>query len=268
MPGAPLETIERYYDAVPRATARTEPMGPLTLFVANQGWPYYARPRLDARATVTAADVDAVRARQRELGVPQQLEWVGEVTPSLAAACLESGLTVHRHPLLVLERLVPVSPVEVVHVRLMTPDDPDLRMVRAAIGVGFQTSGTGRGPASVAERDSVARREERQVKRHYRDLVATGLLRVAGAFSADGAVGGGSHSPRDGVTEITGVAVLPAYRRQGIGALLTAALVKDAQRHEVTTVFCSADASDVARVYERVGFRRIGTACVAMSADG
>jgi len=31
----------------------------------------------------------------------------------------------------------------------------------------------------------------------------------------------------------------------------------------VTTVFCSADDDDVARVYAAVGFRRVGTACIA-----
>jgi ribosomal protein S18 acetylase RimI-like enzyme len=268
MPADLLATIERYYDAVPRATARTETVGPLTLFVAERGWPYYARPRLAGRAAVTAADVGAVRARQRQLGVPQQLEWVDEVTPSLAAACAEGGLVVHRHPLLVLEQLRAAPAVEGVSVRLMQPGDADLRLVRAAVGVGFRFSGTSRGTASVAERDAAAQREDPSMQRHYGDLVAAGLLRVAGAFCAGGAVGGGSHSPRDGVTEITGVALLPAYRRQGIGASLTAALVSDARRLGVTTIFCSADSDEVARVYERVGFRRTGTACVAEPAAG
>jgi hypothetical protein len=31
----------------------------------------------------------------------------------------------------------------------------------------------------------------------------------------------------------------------------------------VTTVFCSAQSDDVARVYAGVGFERVGTACIA-----
>ena len=43
-----LADLERYYDDVPRAFARTEEIGPFTLFVTRDphGWPYYARPRL------------------------------------------------------------------------------------------------------------------------------------------------------------------------------------------------------------------------------
>ena len=66
-----LETLDAYFDAVPRQAARAEGIGPFTLFVQAQGgWPYYARPRRGA-TTFTAADVERVRARQRELGVPE-----------------------------------------------------------------------------------------------------------------------------------------------------------------------------------------------------
>ena len=64
-----LDRIERYYDGVPRAAARVETIGPFTLFVKQgAGWPYYARPNLGA-TTFSAADVERVRSRQRELGV-------------------------------------------------------------------------------------------------------------------------------------------------------------------------------------------------------
>ncbi|MDH6132470.1 hypothetical protein P3T37_001855 [Kitasatospora sp. MAA4] len=35
---------------------------------------------------MTAADVAAVRARQRELRIPEAFEWVAETTPALRAA--------------------------------------------------------------------------------------------------------------------------------------------------------------------------------------
>lgn len=49
-----------------------------------------------------AADVARVRARQRELAIPESVEWIAETTPVLRAAVEESGLVVHEHPLTVL----------------------------------------------------------------------------------------------------------------------------------------------------------------------
>ena len=65
------------------------------------------------------------------------------------------------------------------------------------------------------------------------------------------------------MTEIVGVATLPAYRRRGIGAALTAALADDAVRLGVGLIFLSAAGDDVAAIYERLGFRRVGFACEA-----
>ncbi|MEJ7742141.1 MAG: GNAT family N-acetyltransferase [Nocardioidaceae bacterium] len=76
-------------------------------------------------------------------------------------------------------------------------------------------------------------------------------------------VGGGSYSPVDDVAELVGVAVLPAYRRRGLAAQVTHLLAMDAMARGVTTVFCSAQSEDVARVYEGIGFHRVGTACIA-----
>ena len=89
-----------------------------------------------------------------------------------------------------------------------------------------------------------------------------------GAFDADsGAVGGGNHNPRvvdgRGVSEVVGVAVLPAYRRRGIAAHLSGEVARHAVENGAETVFCSAGDEDVARVYASVGFRRVGTACIA-----
>jgi ribosomal protein S18 acetylase RimI-like enzyme len=86
---------------------------------------------------------------------------------------------------------------------------------------------------------------------------------MAGAYDAQGAVGGGSHSPRGRTTELTGIAVVPRARRQGVGAAITALLVADARERGITTAFLSARDDAVARVYERIGFQRIGTACIA-----
>lgn len=89
------------------------------------------------------------------------------------------------------------------------------------------------------------------------------LLAMAAAYDERGVTGGGSHSPRGTTTELTGIAVLPRARRRGVGAALRGALVSDARQRGVHTVFLSAQDDAVARVYERVGFVRVGTAWIA-----
>ena len=244
-----LGRIERYYDQAPRASATTEEVGPFTLFLRSdpRGWPYYARPRSGAEVRPTAEDVRRVRERQRELVVPEQLEWVGELVPDLAQAARDAGMTVHEHPLMVLTRAVGAPRVAGVEVRLLAADDPTLGTVDAAVGAGFEESDeVGHGDAPW-----------------LRELVARGTTRLAGAYESGTPVGGGSHQPRGDVTELTGVAVVPRARRRGVGAALTAALVADAQALGAGTVFLSAGGPEVAQVYARVGFDRVATACIA-----
>ncbi len=91
-------------------------------------------------------------------------------------------------------------------------------------------------------------------------------MRFAAAYSSEGGaglVGGGTHTPIGGTSEITGVGVLPAFRRRGLAASLTYVLAMDALARGPRTVFCSAEDDDVARVYGRIGVRRVGTACIA-----
>jgi hypothetical protein len=99
-----LARLERCYDAIPRVGgARVEVLGPFALFLREgPGWPYYARPRL-GETTVTTTDVEAVRVRQRELGVPEVIEWVDETTPALLPAARAAGLSLQLAPLMVLD---------------------------------------------------------------------------------------------------------------------------------------------------------------------
>ena len=64
--GADLLTrLEIYYDTVPRLSSTTVDIGPFTLFVAQSGWPSYARPQVGASTEVTVDAVHAVLDRQR-----------------------------------------------------------------------------------------------------------------------------------------------------------------------------------------------------------
>ena len=257
-----LGRVEAYFDAAPRAAADVEEHGALSLFVSRIPWRSYARPRLDLGEDVGADDVAAVRARQRELGVREAFEWVAETTPSLTGAALGAGLEVRQVPLLALEpggwAAPPVPPG--VDVRMLGADDPALPGAQAAVELAFAAADPAFGSAGAQERDlAVARLGDLGF---LRERLRAGLTAMAVAERAgEGPLGAGSHQPVGDVTEVTGVGTLPAARRRGIGAALTGRLVEHARDRGAALVFLSAADDAVARLYERLGFRRIGTAC-------
>lgn len=275
-----IERIDAFCDVVPRRRARADAFGPLVLFVpTGPGWPYYARPRRGPRTPVTAADVRAVRARQRELLIPESFEWIEQVAPEMAAAASEAGLDVNRHPLMVLSAAPPDRPSALrpagvpalppgVTVRAVPPEDAELDRVWAVPAVAFGHPGTAAGKAGVQERDKIAADYDGGTIEMLRERLRSGHSVVAAAFGPDGPLAAGSYQAVDGVAEITGVGVLPSSRRQGLGAAVTALLARDALDRGVATVFLSASDDVVARVYARIGFREVGVAMIAEPAGG
>jgi len=256
-----LERIDAYLDAVPHSAADPEQIGKFTLFRPRALWQYYARPRLGLTEEITADDVDEVRRRQRSLELPQNFEWVVQLTPSLGQAALASGLSVVEYPLLVLRAAQPLPELAAdITVRLVNADDPDFARVHAVASVGFGAAGTSIGREGARERDERAAESKPNAIDFMRDRARRGLSVTYAAFDSDGPVSVGTHQPVGDVTEVVGVATLPFARRRGLGAAVTAALVEDALGRGVTTVFLSAGSNDVARVYEKVGFERIGDA--------
>jgi GNAT superfamily N-acetyltransferase len=258
-----LERIEAYYDAAPRPAADVEEHGALTLFVSRIPWRFYARPRLGLGTDdVGADDVAAVRARQRELGVREAFEWVHETTPSLAGAAAAAGLEVKSVPLLALDaaRWTPPPAPPGVTVRMLGAEDRALPASQAAVELAFAAEGMGLGDAGPEARDLT---EAKLGDLGFlRERVRRGLTALAVAESEEeGVLGAGSHQLVGAVTEVTGVGTLPSARRRGLGAAVTGRLVEDARRRGAAIVFLSAADDDVARMYERLGFRRIGTAC-------
>jgi len=259
-----LDRIEAYYDAVPRADSRPETLGPLTLFVADRpGFRWYARPSLGADG-ITADDVAAMRQRQRALGQPESFEWVAEITPSLAAAARRAGLAVSELPLMVLDPAAarrPPAPAGV-ELRLVRPDD-DLARIDAVARIGFAVGGTAVGQLGVTALAGQAAEASPALLAKQRERLVTGRTVSAVALVGGDPVSVGSHQPVGEVSEVVGVATLPAMRRRGIGAAVTGLLVADAVGRGVETLFLSAGSDEIARVYERTGFRRVGTACIA-----
>jgi len=259
-----IQRLERYYDAVPRRRTRSEQVGPFTLFVAESGWPFYARPKLGGSDKIRPDDVRRVLDRQSELDIPRSIEWVDEVTPGLAEVVESTSIKVARCPLLVLDGAPRGSAGTA---RTLGPDEIDtLVATRAAISVGFSYGGTTTGDAGIEARDAEIELARKKVDEDFLASLRMDAVRMAAVSVPEaelGPVGGGSYSRVGDVAEITGVAVLPAYRRRGFAAQLTYVLATDALVRGVATVFCSAESDDVARVYDGIGFRRVGTACIA-----
>jgi ribosomal protein S18 acetylase RimI-like enzyme len=269
-----LARIDKCYDAIARRQARAEGYGPLELFVRKDGpgWPLYARPAPGAR-TAAAHDIAAVRARQRELGVPEAFEWVHDLIPDLLAAAETSGLRVLRAPLLVLDTLEarptgkPIGKPTDMSVRLLDPVDQsfpnELAVSRAVAAVGFGNPGTGAGPVGAVERDAAIVPLSAEDLRNEVERAADGTMTTAVVEGSDGFLSSGVLLRSGDAAEIAGVATLPVARRRGFGAAVTLALARHAIRDGVALVFLSAGSDEIARVYQRVGFRRVGTACIA-----
>jgi hypothetical protein len=231
-----LARIEAYYDAAPRVAARVEEWPPLRLF-ANDGasWPFYARP-IPGATGFTPVTVERVRARQRELGIPESFEWVEDLTPGLAVAATAAGLTVRRLPLMVLEAppRPPLAPPAGIELRLATPDD-DVATVIAVAAVAFGAPGTAAGPAGPDAVAEAARAQPPAIVEFVRDRLRRGRTVTAVALAG----------------------------RDQHAAALTDMLARDALARGIETVFLTAGDAVIARVYERIGFRTLATGCIA-----
>lgn len=271
--------LERFYDALPRPRARSEDFGPLVLFVRKgEGWPYYARPVIGAD-TPSAADITAVRRRQRDLGLPEAFEWVHETTPDLLAVARSAGLNVLLAPLLVLDpaALVPDLPVGGATIRTLDPGDEsyatELAASRAVAQLAFGSPSTVAATddgtlkvevAGPAERDAATARLSDAMVASTREWAATGTYTTAIVESpTEGILATGALMRSGDVAEIAGVATLPAARGRGYASQLTATLARRGRAEGVDLIFLSAGDDDVARLYTKVGFRRMGTACIA-----
>jgi GNAT superfamily N-acetyltransferase len=257
--------IDAFCDAVPRQRARAETVGSLLLFIPiGSGYPYYARPRVGVRPAVTVGDVRAVRARQRELLIPESFEWIEQCAPEMAASATAAGLLVHAHPLLVLGSLAapPRLPPRI-SAGVIDADDADVVLAWSVPGVAFGHPGTNIGAAGVTERDKIAANYDAATIDMLRERLKTGASVLAAAWGPNGPLAAGSYQLLDGVAEITGIGVLPASRRRGLGAAVTWALAADAVARGADLVFLSATDQSVARIYRRLGFREIGAAMIA-----
>jgi len=256
-----LTLIARHKGCVPPVGFTVEPFGPLTLAYEAATEQTAVWPTASRFEPITREHVDAVRARQREVGVPEVFEWVDDLDADLGTAAAESGLQITRYPLLVLDGEPVVASVPGVDVGIVGPDDPDtFAAVRAAVHSAFIRGGVDVG-ADDPPGHNVPPTER------LLELMLRGYLVQAGAVDhATGeAYGGGAHIPRDTIdaTEVVAIGVRPSVRRRGIGVALAGVLARHARDAGIGTIFLGAESDAVARIYERAGFVRVGTAGLA-----
>jgi predicted N-acetyltransferase YhbS len=257
-----LDCIERYFASAPLQDARIEQAGALDVPIGDPAWPYPARPRRDA-GPVGADDVRAALALQQGAELPGALEWICETAAETETAARAAGLVVDDRPL-----LVAADPVELVlpagvRLYLVGADDPDLHRYERVTAIALAHPG-GRADVAVAPLDTSPEAQARTAA--LRERIAAGRTVMMVAVEDGEPVAVGSHAPVtvDGseVSEVAGVSTLPRFRGRGLGAGLASALVAHA-RETAETVFLTAGDDDVARIYERVGFARLGTIGVA-----
>jgi ribosomal protein S18 acetylase RimI-like enzyme len=252
--------LDAYFDAAPRADAEPVDAGAFTLFVGRAPARYYARPALAHHNPITSADLATLEKACLEHGVDLAIEWVHEVHPELVELGWANGLEVSTYALMVAAASdVVAREVPDVTLRIVDAGDAALSSGRAVADVSFTFGGTGTGPAGATERDLVVASLSADLVEYLRDRVRRGLTVTAVAESDAGALAVGSYQPVGELAEVVGVATLPEARRRGLAGAVTALLARHAREHGVPVLLLSAQDDDVARVYERAGFRRVGS---------
>src|SRR6476661_4562678 len=104
---------------------------------AGPGRTYYAQPTNGSMSPPSRSDIDAVVRRQRELGVPQEFEWVHETSPLLGGIARDAGLSVRELPLMTLRAPGFAAVPNGYRIRVLPADDPSVPAALAAIGVAF-----------------------------------------------------------------------------------------------------------------------------------
>ncbi|GLY07540.1 MULTISPECIES: GNAT family N-acetyltransferase [Actinoplanes] len=196
-------------------------------------------------APITAADVTALVKAFGEAGRRPRLEYVTVTSPGLETLLLDAGFAVEeRHDYLNCtpgSLIVPPAPDGFTLADPATDDD------RAGLAAA-QNEAFGGTPVAYPD----------QIKRFRRLQENGGVILAARTSGGDCAGGGQATVPSDGVSEIAGIAVRPAFRRRGVAGAVTAGITERLFSRGADFAWLEASGPDSWRVYERVGFSRAG----------
>jgi ribosomal protein S18 acetylase RimI-like enzyme len=220
-------------------------------------WPMYAVP--EPGWAPDTADIRTAMEVLRAYDLPPAMEWVHEDNPRLAAlieADPLADLVVGRHPLLLADdasklQRRPLTDTSAV-IDLVSPTDADRDAVLRVPAVAFSAAEAEVGPTPVDVLDH-----------HHDRLVAGTTITAALRLPGVGPVSVGSLQIERTGAEIVGLGTLPWWQGNGFGSAVCHFLAETAFDRGVEFTYLSASDERVARLYEQVGFRRVGTFCSA-----
>lgn len=204
----------------------------------------YAIP--DDGAVPSTGEVNALIEAYRQRSRTPRLEYIAQLAPAVEARLLEAGFTVEGKLPLMVCRPGQQQPLQVpAGIELLVPStDAELLGVMSAQSEAY--GGDGRPDPHAVER--------------LRQQIDAGEIVVLARDTATGEAAGGGMgtAPHDGLSEVAGIGVRPAYRRRGIAGALTARLLREAFDAGVTLAFLMAAGEAEARNYARAGFQHCG----------
>lgn len=196
-------------------------------------------------AAPSDADVGALIAAYGERGRAPRLEYITRLAPAVEPALLAAGFVVEgRLPLMICARGADCPQPTPAGIELVVPaTEAELLATIAA-----QSEAYGGGPPEPEE----------AVRLRASIEAGTLVVLARDARTGEGVGGGVCTAPHQGLTEVAGIGVRPAFRRRGVAAALTARLLAEAFAAGVVLAFLMAAGEDEARIYARAGFTRAG----------
>jgi GNAT superfamily N-acetyltransferase len=218
-------------------------IGPfLATFDRTTDHPFLSYAIPDDGAHPTRDDVAALRAAFASRGRVPRLEYLPDVAPAAEAALLAGGFTVEADL-----PLMTAAPGETPD--LAPPAGVELALARtdAELAAGTAVAAAAFGELGGPDPESVSR---------ARRMLNAGGLAVLARLARGEAVGWGQTTPpREGATELVGIAVSAAHRRRGIAGAITARLAREAFDRGARLAFLTPGDEGAERVYARAGFR-------------
>ncbi|HZU14815.1 MAG TPA: GNAT family N-acetyltransferase [Chloroflexota bacterium] len=248
MPDAALLRLQRYLYDTAFASYATVTIGPFTAFFHPENplrFLNYAIPAIPKPAgaeTTLPRVIDEFRRRDR---LPR-FEFIEGYAPDLAPELQRFGFLVEgRLHLMTAEpaNLAARSAVPGLQVVRLTEESPG-DLIAAYRSVGARGFGTGDESDPAPETIEGTRRS-----------IARGMGALLATLDGQPAGVGSFTQPRDGLSEVAGIATLPEFRRRGIAGAVTAEALRMLFEEGVTLAMLTAADERAGRVYERVGFR-------------
>jgi ribosomal protein S18 acetylase RimI-like enzyme len=218
-------------------------IGPFTLRLSERDASIYSNYAIpDDDAAPSAADVAALIAAFVAHERTPRFEYAPVAAPAVEAALLTAGFDVELRPPLMTRR------PDVAITRVAPPTGFSLLWAEEGGDLGdvvaIQRAAFGEPPLSGAPDMRMQRHALRRGGRYVLARSTNGAPAGAGAYTP----------PRDGVTEVVGVGVLPAFRRRGLACAIADALARSAFTHGCEMAFLSAAGPQQAAIYARAGF--------------